>query len=712
MRGAGYSFDFCPPPPPPPAARANPIWRWVKTRLPLALPLAFFAAGCAAAYVLTMRNHLRKDHLRAGYADGLYQGEYGNAAAILEFAASRTWAALSWHLPDGTAAFGAAAFVLALVGMALRRRVDAAGVAVALSLAAAVSAAVLGLYPLGDARPSVYLGPAIFIGFGFGLSWAIDAAAAGGRGRRLSRAMFAAAVAGLTIVAADDVYKTKPYSTNWNYEAALTMLNELARAGDLVYASGGIAANMEFYLVEKPGNYFFGTKRCADPLSGGCVPEIARAAREMGGAGRIWVATTKFDRLHKDLRNAISDREYAAGDSGARLFLIDGERDVALMTADGDAAENANLRLAERFAETAAREPLIESVFDVYADGDSLIYAKEPCADGDTRGRFYLQVAPVDARDLSDDARERGVPYDSFSFDFANEGSLFGGACLIRMRLPSYPVGAVAAGQWTDGAGELWSGAARFEASMGAFRDVYAAARATQPAARSVFDVYIMNGDSLIYAKEPCADEDTRGRFLLSLFPADDADLRDESRERGMAHNPRNFGFAMSGALFDGKCAARAALPGYPLAKIEIGQWMPDGGAIWNERILFDAYFDRYRETLKGLSGRTPAVSSVFDVYADGDSLIYAKEPCSDGDTRGRFLLSAFPSDTADLTESARKSGLAHNSHNFDFADFGAAFDGKCAIVFALPDYPIREIETGQWLPGEAMIWNGRLSAR
>ena len=56
-------------------ARRNPIWRWAKTRL----PLAFFAAGCAVTYAATIRNHLRKDHLRARYADGLYQGEYEDA---------------------------------------------------------------------------------------------------------------------------------------------------------------------------------------------------------------------------------------------------------------------------------------------------------------------------------------------------------------------------------------------------------------------------------------------------------------------------------------------------------------------------------------------------------------------------------------------------------------------------------------------------------
>ena len=695
-------------------ARRSPAWHWARRRLPLAPPLAFFAAGCALAYATTMRNHLGKDHLRGVYADGLYKGEYGDAVSVLEFAASQTWAALSWHLPDSAAAVGAAAFALALVGMAVRRRFDAAGVAVALSLAIAVLAAVLGRYPLGDARPSVHLGPAIFIGFGFGISWAIDAAAARVRGRgRLSPALFAAAVAGLTAVAADDAAKTKPYAANWNDEAALSMLNERARAGDLVYASRDLAPNMEFYLDEKPPNYFFGTKRCGAPPSDGCVPEIARAAREMGGAGRIWIAASgKIDRLHKDLRNALAAVERVLdGRDGALLFLIENERDLALMTADGDAAANVKRRLAERFAEIAAREPMIDSVFDVYVDGDSLIYAKAPCAADDARGRFYLQTAPVDERDLSDYSRERGLPYDSVNFDFANEGSLFGDKCLIRMRLPRYPLGAVGVGQWSEDGGKSWSGTTRFEASVDAFRDMYAAARETSPAARSVFDVYAMDG-GLIYLKEPCVVDDTRGRFYLSAFPTDESDLPKESRERGMAHNPLNFDFAMRGALFDGKCAARAALPDYPLAKVETGQWTPDGGGIWNARILFAGYFDRYRETLKWLSGRTPAVRSVFDVYVDGDSLIYAKETCAADDTRGRFLLSAFPSDAADLTESARKSGRAHNSLNFDFADRGAAFDGKCAIIIALPDYPIREIETGQWLPGEGEIWRARIELR
>ena len=109
----------------------------------------------------------------------------------------------------------------------------------------------------------------------------IDAAARG-RGSRLSCALFEAAVAGLTAGAADDAYKTKTHSANRRDEAALSMLSERARMTDCVYASVGIAPNMEFYLVEKPVNYFFGTKRCADPPSDGCVPEIARAVREMG----------------------------------------------------------------------------------------------------------------------------------------------------------------------------------------------------------------------------------------------------------------------------------------------------------------------------------------------------------------------------------------------------------------------------------------------
>ena len=275
------------------------------------------------------------------------------------------------------------------------------------------------------------------------------------------------------------------------------------------------------------------------------------------------------------------------------------------------------------------------------------------------------------------------------------------------MLLPNYDVGAVGVGQWNTG-GADWSGAVRFDAGLDALREAYGATLAAEPAARSVFDVYL-NGDSLTYVKEPCSEDDARGRFLLAAFPVDEADLTEGARESGAAQNSLNFDFPLRGDVFDGRCVARAALPDYPLAQVQTGQWIPGASVIWSERILFDGYFEKYRAALSEVSGRTPAASSVFDVYADGGALTYVKEPCEEYDTQGRFLLAAFPADEADLTDAARESGLEHNPLNFDFLDRGALLDGACVAVVPLPEYPIEAVETGQWLPGNAPIWSERI---
>ena len=97
-------------------------------------------------------------------------------------------------------------------------------------------------------------------------------------------------------------------------------------------------------------------------------------------------------------------------------------------------------------------------------------------------------------------------------------------------------------------------------------------------------------------------------------------------------------------------------------------------------------------------------------MYLKDGALIYVKSPCAEGDTRGRFALSVYPADSSDLPKRARDAGLEHEPLNFDFAEYGAVFDGKCAIIRRLPSYPISSIETGQWIPGEGELWRGRVS--
>ena len=150
-------------------------------------------------------------------------------------------------------------------------------------------------------------------------------------------------------------------------------------------------------------------------------------------------------------------------------------------------------------------------------------------------------------------------------------------------------------------------------------------------------------------------------------------------------------------------------LPSYPTAKIETGQWIPGGDDLWRATALLDdSILDEYSRAYEAAMASEPILESGFDVYLDGDTLIYVKEPCAAADARGRFLLSVFPVDADDLPTEFR--ALGHQSLNFDFAGFGAVFDGKCVILRALPDYPIAAIETGQWVPGGETLWKAKWS--
>ena len=100
-----------------------------------------------------------------------------------------------------------------------------------------------------------------------------------------------------------------------------------------------------------------------------------------------------------------------------------------------------------------------------------------------------------------------------------------------------------------------------------------------------------------------------------------------------------------------------------------------------------------------------PLVRSGFDVYLDGDELVYLKEPCAEEDTQGRFLVSVYPENADDVSASHKEKGLAHESLNFAFADRGFALGGKCAAHVELPSYAIDRLQLGQWIPGGETLW-------
>ena len=228
----------------------------------------------------------------------------------------------------------------------------------------------------------------------------------------------------------------------------------------------------------------------------------------------------------------------------------------------------------------ASGERIIRSEFDVYKEGDALTYLKAPCAESDTRARFFLSVQPVNLAVLSQD--RRAIGHDALNFDFSPHGIIFNDKCMIRREIPDYAIARISTGQYIPDAGETWRADAKLPPSAEAvayYETVYEAAKASgEPIIRSEFDIY-KEGDALTYLKAPCAEDDTRGRFFLSVHPVDAADLPENRRELG--HDGLNFDFAPDGIIFSGKCMIRRELPGYPISRIETGQDAPGGGRLW-----------------------------------------------------------------------------------------------------------------------------------
>ena len=367
-------------------------------------------------------------------------------------------------------------------------------------------------------------------------------------------------------------------------------------------------------------------------------------------------------------------------------------------------------RAERRRVESA--KPAARSGFDLYLDGDTLYYVKAPCTEYDARGRFLLSVHPVDVSDLPKDRRPIG--HDSLNFDFSQRGTpVFDSACMAKAPLPDYEIQAIETGQWIPGGDEIWRAAINpplSAKSVAHYESVYAETAASgEPVIRSEFDVY-KEGDTLTYLKESCAESDTRARFFLSVQPVNLANLSQD--RRAMGHDGLNFDFAPHGTIFDGKCVIRREIPGYEIARISTGQYIPDAGETWRAEIRLPpsaetaAHYETVYAAAK--SSGAPIIRSDFDVYMDAHALTYVKEPCAESDARGIFFLDVRPAKPENLAEDRRERGFDDLSFSFD--RFGEIFNGKCMARREIPGYAIAEIATGRRVPDEGETW--RAAAR
>ncbi len=444
------------------------------------------------------------------------------------------------------------------------------------------------------------------------------------------------------------------------------------------------------YFADPPDSFYSNTQAGAQRLpNGDTLITDAEAGRifEVTREGKmVWefVNPTGYDRVYRAYR-------YAPDYPGLRGLDLTPQNESDLWRVNWW-LKSESYRAAYRAA--AAGEPVARSVFDLYVTDGQLVYVKEQCDQKDAGNRFFLHIAPERTDDLLQERRKHG--YDDLDFGFFRYGALFDGKCVALVPLPDYSVAAFRTGQRNPQVeSDLWS--AMFRLNPEPYRAAYRAAASGEPVARSVFDLYVTDGQ-LAYVKEECEQEDVGKRFSLHIVPERVDDLPRERRAHGFDN--LDFDFFLNGALFDGKCVALVPLPDYSVAAFRTGQRNPqDESPKWSVNIRLNP--EPYRAAYRAAAGE-PVARSVFDLHMTDGQLTYVKEECDQEDTGHRFFLHIVPERADDLPQERREHGF--DNLDFDFFLNGALFDGKCVASVPLPDYPIASIRTGQFDP-QGEVW-------
>ena len=231
----------------------------------------------------------------------------------------------------------------------------------------------------------------------------------------------------------------------------------------------------------------------------------------------------------------------------------------------------------------SAGKPIAQSVFNVHLADNSIAYIKSPCAKADVQAEFFLHYYPRRQSDLPQARRLYG--FDQANFPFRTQGFLTSeGTCFAAKALPQYPIHSFCTGQYISGGSKVWENCIPLMDHSTDLSDHLSLfiQSVSEPVALSVFDVHLSD-DSIVYVKNPCAKEDVQAKFFLHYFPVKESDLPQERKQHGF--NNFDFQFLQHGAMFDGKCIAKAPLPSFAITSIRTGQYT-NAGKIWAVEIV------------------------------------------------------------------------------------------------------------------------------
>ena len=352
----------------------------------------------------------------------------------------------------------------------------------------------------------------------------------------------------------------------------------------------------------------------------------------------------------------------------------------------------------EIYRQALAGEPLIRADYNVYRNGNRLTFVRENCPPAEPDAWFSARLFPHHLETLPPHLRRRGsyVP-------FGNSRVRWGDHCLALIQLPDYAQGDLILtrrplGDFRPQGLPLWS--ELYSLSRPGLGELIEQGRRNQPpAGPDAFDVFIdqdSGRNRLLYAKGDCSPAAYATPLTLHIYPVNLADLPAQHRDNGFDN--RDFRLDYYGGRPGGECMAVVPLPDYPIAALRTGQ---DG--IWERNLYPPADPDTLRAAYAALSASQPNIRAAFDLYIQDNRLIYLRETCAAADTAAGFFLHIIPIDTADLPADRKAAGFANL--DFAFARWGGSFDGKCLAAIPLPEYPIKEIRTGQHIPGQGELW-------
>ena len=357
----------------------------------------------------------------------------------------------------------------------------------------------------------------------------------------------------------------------------------------------------------------------------------------------------------------------------------------------------------EIYRQALAGEPTIRADYDVYRNGQRLTFVRENCLPEEPDAWFGARLFPHSLETLPPQQWRRGsyVP-------FGSHGVRLGQLCMAVIQLPDYAQGDLILtrrnlGNFRPKGLPVWE--ELYSLSRPGLGELIADHRRQRPppdnpAAFAVFSDRDGGRNRLLYAKKDCPQSAYETRVTLHIYPVNRADLPPQRRASGFDN--RDFLLDDYGGRPSGECVAIVPLPDYPVASIRTGQ-----AGMWEVSLYPPAEPERLRATYAALSDRPPDVDAAFDLYLPDNRLIYLRESCKAGDTAAGFFLHIIPADVADLPAERQEAGFVNRDFAFD--QRGGSFDGKCLAVIFLPDYPIKFLRTGQYVPGQGELWAAEL---